>query len=498
MNCLSTETLVPMIATEPAQCQLTLFRPSLSDEINKLLKNYGYEYDSEYFSKVFSWNGGELRNWITDDYLEIPRGAIPEGQEWEIQCKIHTCLDKFDNIFLKGERKQFRSCVLEYVIKDELLCNAEKQFLTRVVINLRHSVADECARNTLRVFCLEDDNQVIEIFQQHKIWGRDPWFEFYEDFLRIHTYHFCKFTCVCVGTENEIRDIQYFTASLYGKITRVFNENTMYVADLSFALWAHTKDGVECLPEFRNSYITNMKAEQSRTQLVWCDVTIPVTDLKCNYQMQVEFILDDEDKKVWKFKQISDSAKQEFTINEVIPCSIEIKNPIKCCQYYLLIGNKSDLAGAIIVKFIKPNESNFINQNHESDDRPSLVVSKPTKAVFSLMFRDDLPGKMLASKRKNSTLSANNIMDIARRISPESILDLGLKMDFEITEIKQIESNNQSNIRRAIFDIINDWCDKSIQEGVELDKLVDKLINIFKQCACREAATVLKQFHYKQ
>ena len=53
-----------------------------------------------------------------------------------------------------------------------------------------------------------------------------------------------------------------------------------------------------------------MKTEQRRIQLVWRDVSIPVTNLACNYQMQVELILDDEDDKVWKFKKISDLPKQ--------------------------------------------------------------------------------------------------------------------------------------------------------------------------------------------
>ena len=245
------KTSAQMAGSETVQCQSTMLRPSVSNEVERLLKDCSYEYDSEYFSKSFTQDGGELRHWTTDDYLEIPTGAVPDGQEWEIQDKIHTSLDKFDNVFLKGERKQFRSCVLEYGIKNGPLHNNDRQFLKRVVINIRHSVTDRLTANKLRVFCLEDDDQVIEIFQHTNSSGRNPWFELHDDFLRIHTYHFCKYTCVCTDTENKVKDIQYFTATLYGKITRIFNENAKYEADLSFALWAQTKDGVGNLPEFR-------------------------------------------------------------------------------------------------------------------------------------------------------------------------------------------------------------------------------------------------------
>ena len=238
------------MADETIQCQSTGHHLLISNEVKKLLKYSSCQYDSEYFSDTFTCKGGELRHWTSDDFLEIPPGAVPEGEEWEVQGKIHTSLDKFDDVFLKGERKQFRSCVLEYCIKNGPLSKT-KQFLTRVVINIRHSVADKSATDGLRVFCLEDDNQVVEIFKMtHNLSGDDPWFELHEGFLQIHTYHFCKYTCVCTASNNQTSDIQYFIATLYGKVTRVPDETSSYIADLSFALWAHVKDGVEKLPEF--------------------------------------------------------------------------------------------------------------------------------------------------------------------------------------------------------------------------------------------------------
>ena len=251
-ECSSTKTFAQQADEyKTVQYQSTTCHPSISEEVKKLLKNSSCQYDSEYFSDIFTCKGGELRHWTTDDYLEIPPGAVPEDQDWEVQGKIHTSLDNFVDVFLKGETKQFRSCVLEYCIKNSP-SNEKRQFLTRVIINIRHSVTDQCARDNLRVFCLEDDNQVIEIFKQtHNLAASDPWFELHEDFLRIHTFHFCKYTCVCTASNDLTRDIQYFIATLYGKVTRVPDENSKYIADLSFALWAHVEDGVEKLPEFR-------------------------------------------------------------------------------------------------------------------------------------------------------------------------------------------------------------------------------------------------------
>ena len=90
-------------------------------------------------------------------------------------------------------------------------------------------------------------------------------------------------------------------------------------------------------------------------------------------------------------------------------------------------------------------------------------------------------------------------MELARYISPQSIMRLGLKMEFIKTEIEQIEFkiNNQNDKRRAIFDIINDWCDKSIEVGVALDELTQKLLNILEQCECAGAAALLKDFGMK-
>ena len=71
---------------------------------------------------------------------------------------------------------------------------------------------------------------------------------------------------------------------------------------------------------------------------------------------------------------------QDFTINEVIQCSLEIKNPLKYHQDYVLKGDKSTLAGALIIKFLTPSESN---------DRLKPVIGKPAKAIFNLMYQED-------------------------------------------------------------------------------------------------------------
>ena len=149
---------------------------------------------------------------------------------------------------LEGIPKQFRSCIMEYRIKASS-SKGHYQFLLPVIVNIRHSVSNEPAMEALRVFCIEDDGQVKEIFKQ-ALSSYEPWFELSKNFVRIYTYHFCLFTCVCNAKEFQKRNIQYFIATLYGKITQV-PRDFHYAADLTFALWVHTTDGVENLPEFR-------------------------------------------------------------------------------------------------------------------------------------------------------------------------------------------------------------------------------------------------------
>ena len=159
-------------------------------------------YNSEFFYGSYTSEGGKLSHWTSDDFLDIPPGAIPEGESWEICGKIHTSLDKFKDAILKGEMKQFRSCVLEYRIKNGPKEDNQK-FLKPIIINIRHSVTDVTARNNLRVFCIEDDGQTIEIVKLTDQLGDSmPWFELCDDFLKIFTYHFCHYTCVCTASKD--------------------------------------------------------------------------------------------------------------------------------------------------------------------------------------------------------------------------------------------------------------------------------------------------------
>jgi hypothetical protein len=62
------------------------------------------------FSGTFTYAGGKLDSWMSDDYLEIPEGAIPEGEEWTIHGNIHTSLDNFTHLLKKTKRRMFCCC----------------------------------------------------------------------------------------------------------------------------------------------------------------------------------------------------------------------------------------------------------------------------------------------------------------------------------------------------------------------------------------------------
>jgi hypothetical protein len=58
------------------------------------------------FSAVFDHRGGRLGTYWSDDYLEIPKGAIPKGERWRVSGFIHTSLDRYQQYtdYDKGER----------------------------------------------------------------------------------------------------------------------------------------------------------------------------------------------------------------------------------------------------------------------------------------------------------------------------------------------------------------------------------------------------------
>ena len=222
----------------------------IEEQVKELLKS-NMAYDSEPFEAYFTSTGGELRHWTTDDFLEITPGAIPEGQIWQICGKIHTSLDNFKDAILKDEPKQFRSCVLEYRIESGPIDGNAKKFLRPITINIRHSVAEQKDREYLRVFCIEDDGQTIEILKHTDSTEGSPWFELHNEFLKIFTYQFCHYTCVCTASGTLTHEIDEFYVTLYGRMYPMPGKKKAFQVILDFALWASVKDGVQQLPEFK-------------------------------------------------------------------------------------------------------------------------------------------------------------------------------------------------------------------------------------------------------
>ena len=160
-----------------------------------------------WFYGIFDHTGGRLSTVMSDDYLEIPEGAIPSDKKWLVMGNIYTSLSEFDH--LKHTHTDiFIAPIIEYKL------DVEKEFNTPVKIYIHHTLREEHfdkVRVTLRN--ASNEEEICERIVQK---GRKSWFKIENDYIIVFTYHFSLILCTMCNYE--ARD-GYFEGSLFSCLT---------------------------------------------------------------------------------------------------------------------------------------------------------------------------------------------------------------------------------------------------------------------------------------
>jgi hypothetical protein len=120
------------------------------------------------FSAVFDHRGGRLGTYWSDDYLEIPKDAIPKGERWRVSGFIHTSLDRYQQYvdYDKGER--LIAPVVQYRVE------GGKHFKKLVKAVIHHSIRCGCTSLEDKVSVLlqsestDDTEKRVEEWLPHK------------------------------------------------------------------------------------------------------------------------------------------------------------------------------------------------------------------------------------------------------------------------------------------------------------------------------------------
>jgi hypothetical protein len=170
------------------------------------------------FSAVFDHQGGRLGTYWSDDYLEIPKDAIPRGERWRVSGFIHTSLNRYHQYanYDKGER--LVAPVIQYRVE------GDKRFEKLVKAVIHHSIKCDC-------MSLEDKVSVLLQSESADSKGRckDEWLPnrkqrkdeaayFKVDSLHITVYtnHFSNILCKMCDHEHT-EDVKV-AAMLFGRL----------------------------------------------------------------------------------------------------------------------------------------------------------------------------------------------------------------------------------------------------------------------------------------
>jgi hypothetical protein len=179
------------------------------------------------FGGTFDHRGGSLSLSLSDDYLQIPPGAIPTGEQWKVDGKIHTSLDRYKDV-----------CGSDELVAPVIQIDVEQKqpFLKDVTLTIHHAVRDKKDLDRLAVLFIQDNGQQKQI-QTKTCYNTsdktEPWFDYDDNHVFVHTRHFCTVVCkLCDTEEHEMKNVS-LKGYLFGQIQR---ENDGYRALLKFYL----------------------------------------------------------------------------------------------------------------------------------------------------------------------------------------------------------------------------------------------------------------------
>ena len=148
-------------------------------------------------SYYFDNEGGIFRHFLTDDYLQIPMGAVPPGETFQVCGRIRTDFDSFANV-TSEPHSHFVAPIFEYHIHDN------KTFTKHVKILMNLAVSIKQDEQSLKVVCSDGDGLSFDLFDYARSRDNDKYavFNIKKRRVNIFTVHFSKFTCI-IHKENE-------------------------------------------------------------------------------------------------------------------------------------------------------------------------------------------------------------------------------------------------------------------------------------------------------
>ena len=199
------------------------------------------------FSKTFDYSGGKLSYYQSDDYLEIPEGAIPKGENWNVHGRIYTSLDEFVGLLKKERGEKFVAPVTEYTVE------GGHKFKKPVKAVIHHSIVDASLFTKLSVY-LQDQRGETEVpLKSSDGLQSGPWYEIDGPRLNVYTYHFTNIICKTCSDNCQLKTT--VKGMLYGKMSQ--DSNGKICATLE--LYIHFYKDVQRLPVFHEVNILSLK-----------------------------------------------------------------------------------------------------------------------------------------------------------------------------------------------------------------------------------------------
>ena len=166
------------------------------------------------FCGTFDHRGGRLSTFMSDDYLDIPRDAIPKGESWKISGNIFTSLDGYINFVNKHNGEHFIAPAIHYNVE------GGRSFNKFVKVVIHHSITNKSLLEKVTVLLKEDAEQPQKLMLNKEI-GKtqtQPWFEIDNVHITVYTNHFSAILCLlCDKQHTEQKRIAGY---LYGRIDR--------------------------------------------------------------------------------------------------------------------------------------------------------------------------------------------------------------------------------------------------------------------------------------
>ena len=215
--------------------------------------NKEHKFNSKTFSKSFTTLGGTFKHWTTDDCVNIPEGAIPPDDEWVIQGEVVTSVDEYASM-LPHEHERFVSTIMDYAVVINGEKAKHKNFRKPVTIIVHHTARSTKIKD-IRVLCLDDDNNTIEVPKRHKDLSKtnkDFNCIIFDDYVKIFTVHFSKYV-VAATTPNGIpveQNIIGIDVLVYGKIHTDSSKRNPYRVMLETYLWINMENNAQTLPGY--------------------------------------------------------------------------------------------------------------------------------------------------------------------------------------------------------------------------------------------------------